>query len=1431
MVFRQVGNDTDKLINKFGILNKSFANIKKDFQNGQGLRSFGNIVSKQDLVNFEKFQQDLQRGISYHKAFNNNLANSHTYIQQQAVRLRELNIQQKLLGRQLKTNKISQEEYNASMTANKAQITALTTKTQALTLAQKASAAASKAAVIALNMLSSVAIMVVINLIITGINKIVNQMKDLKEEIDNLKSEFDDTKSKIEDINSALDENKKKIEEINQNPLDITNKETLATLQLENAELERQNKLLEEIEKQKSKELDKKTAEYLNKNSEFNMDNGYFSAVWNNIIQRIKPSFMGGKGYIDDFQQIFDQDTTWLEKAGTVLKYNPIFSTVANLADILTPETRSVLEETESFTQELQKNVDEITKILGTGQDIDYKAFSGLMSNVDELRSKLSGNIDILLEYRGSLNTTSDEYKAITGYIEDYTAQLAKLEEFDGYNLDGFTDNYFKIKDEFDKGLNGYLTSIADNQNIDKSISELLGTKFDEKGKQFYALTGNYMEQYKQAEKLLNTIDTIELDRNLTYDESIIKSSVQNFYNNLSKEIDKYGEDFLNGKSSEASNLFKNYVNSYPIEDITKETYSQWRDGLLQQAQGDTAIEDVLNRMVNGISLDISKIIENKPFETTTQSLTELKTAIDNTFSNQSIIQSAFDKIQEGSSLSADEVRKLIELYPQLATEFVKTADGYTIGADKLINANDKIVQSTKQSLQERADYLKEFINTDYDTSGIDSSYEAKKYNEWQQSVKSAKTELEGLELVLSMFGITLEDTGDKLEDLSKTASKKVKLITTAMEEMNDTGYISSSTYAEIVEMGGNFADCLEIQNGKLKLNVQKLKDLERQENLNAIAAKNLAISELQAAAAMAAQSHDAEKVEEIRKQITALEEERAVFWQINDEIANAKPEESGSGGSSSSSDPWKEQFDKEYSEKQHLLAMEQLSEEDYLDWLDGAYKQYFSDLTKYQDEYYKYEEEVYKGRKQLAEDYFDEQQKLFEDRVSNLETQIEITTKTSESSDGTKLNTKEKYDDIRSGYQEIINIIEERIDEIVQAGVEGHEDLLAELEKQLEEYKEKLDNVFKDAVEEEKDYIEKQKDAFSDAYDERIDKIKEEKEAAEEAAQAEIDAIQEKINTLEKANKKAEEANDIEKARQELEKAKNQRTIATVSANGTISYQADPEAVQKAQEELDNALFEQQINLLEDQKDVLEATKKKQSEAYDDIIENLTSQKEDGERQFDILLKVLDDYLNPDTSTSNIDVWSTLAKTEGVKLGKNGQWVDKDGKVIDIEKLMKSSQTKTDAEKNAGNNSNDNKDNTNATKLGRIERKQLGSENETELNTESKTESALDKLFANWEKMFNLEKGSLTLEKVQQVLINSPTMKYNPYGAMNERMNRVYRNEYVSNVNNNNSDSNVTFSGDININNPVANSYDLAEDIVKNLPNAVAKQIHKKNQ
>lgn len=660
----------------------------------------------------------------------------------------------------------------------------------------------------------------------------------------------------------------------------------------------------------------------------------------------------------------------------------------------------------------------------------------------------------------------------------------------------------------------------------------------------------------------------------------------------------------------------------------------------------------------------------------------------------------------------------------------------------------------------------------------------------------------ESLNYIASQYGMTIEEIIPILEDLGyvqkseteivtkstrtheelletlETVSKKVKLITTAMEEQADTGYISSSTYAEIIEMGGNFADCLEIQNGKLKLNVEKLKELERQEILNAIAAKNLAISELNVAAAMAGQSHNAEKVEEIRKQITALEEERAVLWQINDEIANAKPNESGSGsGSSSSADPWKEQFDKQYSEKQHLLAMEQLSEEDYLDWLDGAYKQYFSDLTKYQDEYYKYEEEVYKGRKQLAEDFYDSQRDYYKNRVSDLETQIEITTKDSTDNNGNLLNAEEKFAYIRSVYSDILATIQEDINDIVQNGIEGHEDDLKALEQQYEKYVKEMADIFKDEVESEIDYIQDLQDTVEQAYDDEIDKIEAEKKAMEDRYDAEINKIDSVIDSIESKNKSEKLTNDLIKARQDLEKANRNKRLVFDSM-GNQSYVADAKAVSEAQQAVKEAEQAITVNKLEEVKKAIEDEKTVLSQSYDNQLTELKEQKEQQKTFYDDLIKTLQDYLNPSKQTeSNTNVWNTVAGEDGaVKVGNSEMSTS----------YIDSRISSEDAVKN-------------------IYKKML--------KNSAWSDTDIDKALKNYD-----------ITKLLTALTN------NNYKALG--VNEALAGSSVTNAQsyvNNNSKQSVTISiGDVNITNPVGDTINLAKEITKQLPNAVIQEIYR---
>ena len=76
---------------------------------------------------------------------------------------------------------------------------------------------------------------------------------------------------------------------------------------------------------------------------------------------------------------------------------------------------------------------------------------------------------------------------------------------------------------------------------------------------------------------------------------------------------------------------------------------------------------------------------------------------------------------------------------------------------------------------------------------------------------------------------------------------------------------------------------------------------------------------------------------------------------------------DSGGSGSGSAASKRKTWFEQQYDDHNHLVKMEKETEKDYLDWLNNAYKQAYSQGIIDLDAYYKYEEEVYNGRKKLT--------------------------------------------------------------------------------------------------------------------------------------------------------------------------------------------------------------------------------------------------------------------------------------------------------------------------------------------------------------------------------------------------------------------------------------------------------------------------------
>lgn len=207
MVFKQIGEDTDKLTKRIGLFSKSFSDIKKDLSNGlnirQGLFSF---VTDQDIKSLNEFNKAINNGAKYSDAFDTYLSKCPISVKRQANELIKLHTQQKILNQQLATGKIKEEEYNTAMAANRAQTQALTTQTQTLTLAQKASTVASKAMGTALKVALNVGLMLAINAIISGITYLVNTQERAKQKAEELKQQtLENAQAAKEELNSISD--------------------------------------------------------------------------------------------------------------------------------------------------------------------------------------------------------------------------------------------------------------------------------------------------------------------------------------------------------------------------------------------------------------------------------------------------------------------------------------------------------------------------------------------------------------------------------------------------------------------------------------------------------------------------------------------------------------------------------------------------------------------------------------------------------------------------------------------------------------------------------------------------------------------------------------------------------------------------------------------------------------------------------------------------------------------------------------------------------------------------------------------------------------------------------------------------------------------------------------------------------------------------
>lgn len=310
------------------------------------------------------------------------------------------------------------------------------------------------------------------------------------------------------------------------------------------------------------------------------------------------------------------------------------------------------------------------------------------------------------------------------------------------------------------------------------------------------------------------------------------------------------------------------------------------------------------------------------------------------------------------------------------------------------------------------------------------------------------------------------------------------------------------------------------------------------------------------------------------------------------------KPSSSSKDSSSKSNDKDESEFERLYKYHQHLLAMDKESVEEYLKWLNEAYKAAYKAGEIELDDFYKYEEEVH-----------DKLQDLFKDYLSDIEHEISM-----------RENYEGETKTILNLYQNMLDAIVKEIAAARAAGLDDTDDYIQELQKQWQDYSESVKEIQEDITNE-------AKDAVDELIDFRIDMIKKDLENEKDAIgekleylrdfyQKQKDLLQESYDEEKYLEEQTEKRKSVSALEEELarldydnsawaQKRKLELQEELADARKELNDFEKDHALQIAQEELDAQLALQEKEIEAEQAlidDKLNNAKALYEQALDDI-------------------------------------------------------------------------------------------------------------------------------------------------------------------------------------------------------------------------------------
>ena len=741
--------------------------------------------------------------------------------------------------------------------------------------------------------------------------------------------------------------------------------------------------------------------------------------------------------------------------------------------------------------------------------------------------------------------------------------------------LENNKDEINKARAQINYGTDGSATMPYFKDKYYSDVSESVKNLWDS-----FAPPANMIEEYDQIGKIIAKLSDKKTTLvGLNEDEANLLDELTKQYKTFGDILEKDKVLYEKSYIEEAKNIFDNYaVDDNSIEKVSKETYLAWKNGLINSANGDRQLEKELRAITEKNFAEYESYYNNLDLAKTM--------FVEGKFNAKPIS----DYIE---SLSDEKLAILVQL-------------------DE--NAFDNGIEGVEKAIADFNSDTDNTVNAETDTSSLDDLKKA-----YENASKSADSFI-----------------------------KNQKSLTTVLDEQKKHGQLSASTIRELSEAGYSEALVTDKVTGAVTLDVQAYEKLNAQKQekirLDLVNEKNSledmlkdeqsAVSDLRQeyeALAKADMEANAGRLSEITLELAKrganIEDIRGLISQINGDITSL----TAPSFENDNTDKNKEAFDKLYSQWNHDLEMNRVTQDEYINWLDGAYKHYFSDLTKYQDEYNKYEEEVYKYRT-------DREQKLFDKKIDNLEKLADKALDSYKDGDGNELTVTASFDYAREQIKKAIAETKSRIDGIRNGTISGNTDDIETLIDDLDSLNDKLIDINKKEIESEKDYINELKDDYSDMMDERIDKVDELSDKIEDSYDKQIDAL-EKIKDTEDRIKKIKDAQlEVKEKEKALDDAKREdaKNNYVYFDGAGMSDQTSTENQQKAQQELEESRKDLEEAYREEEINVLKEQKEAATTYYDNVKDNLEKQKAQGEKTYEAVEKIYEQLGGDKKQTSS---------------------------------------------------------------------------------------------------------------------------------------------------------------------------------------------------